>query len=949
MTRASTTAFDFSIESAIRRFPAVNRDRLNRVTAVLSARQAEFLDLLPLLFHTNHPLLPGYVSRETPFGIADYSPTQAALRAVRRLSRALDIERRSPPRLAVRGLYLMGSPGSIAFSRDSDLDMWLVHDPELATEGVAELAEKARRIEAFAAELGLEVHFFVLDAERFRRGQTLSLSAESSGSSQHYVLLDEFYRSAVLLAGLPPLWWRVPTCYDADYDAFIAEGARRRVFDARDFIDFGGLPRIPAEEFFGAAVWQLYKSIDSPYKSVLKLLLMEAYAAEYPDITLLCARYKGAIEQGESDLNVLDPYIMMYTKVEEHLMARNDATRLDVMRRCFYLKAGLRVSEYQPQRDEDDWRAGALHHLVEAWGWSQGRTVMLDQRDHWGLTIAMEERQDLTATLRSSYAFLSRFARNHATDLKITERDLHVLGRKLYAAFEKKQAKIEVITRGICTHPEESNLSLHETHLGDDTAVWLLFAGTVTPAEAAFKNPLRRSASATEMVVWCHLNRLADRATNWHVFAASGTLNGNDTRRLLDNLQAALPADGIAHGNDDLAAPARLARVLLLVNVGINPFAGAIAEGSVLTSDHNDPYQFAGRRFNLIRSIDLVFVTSWNETFVFRHEGGAALLEALRECLAWLPPGSGLPPVEARCFGADHANLIADRVQQTFDETLRFVARVAPAATAHFVLETADALHHLRVGAGTPQIASHANTGLLMRALGEGSGETFQRVRFDRGCQRAALLAALYRHNRPGVLQIFALPRGPRADVYIVDERGLLLAQRQDCYTVETLLQHYQQFLDSALAHLPATDGATTPPTIETCEVEIVGGTPRFKPHTFDSVTSGGYLPLRVLADADSNGRQQFTIIAGTREFSTWEHGGSLFRQVAEYVLAQRADGVAYPIYITDLDLSARFRQVSGISALRAFDLLSYKKRIEVQLTRALSSEHATNVVSMVS
>ena len=77
--------------------------------------------------------------------------------------------------------------------------------------------------------------------------------------------------------------------------------------------------------------------------------------------------------------------------------------------------------------------------------------------------------------------------------------------------------------------------------------------------------------------------------------------------------------------------------------------------------------------------------------------------------------------------------------------------------------------------------------------------------------------------------------------------------------------------------------------------------------------------------------------------------GGSLFRQVAEYVLAQRADGVAYPIYITDLDLSARFRQVSGISALRAFDLLSYKKRIEVQLTRALSSEHATNVVSMVS
>jgi adenylate cyclase class 1 len=948
MSTVPPSAFDFSTESAIRRFPAVNRDRLNRVAAALSARQADFLDLLPLLFHVNHPQLPGYVARETPYGIADYSPTQAALRAVRRLCRPLDIERRSPPRLAIRGLYLMGSPGTIAYSRDSDLDMWLVHDPTLAAEAVAELVEKATRIEAFAADLGLEVHFFVLDAERFRRGQTLSLSAESSGSSQHYVLLDEFYRSSVLLAGLPPLWWRVPTCYDTDYDAFTTEGTRRRVFDARDFIDFGGLPRIPAEEFFGAAVWQLYKSIDSPYKSVLKLLLMETYAAEYPETTLLCARYKAAIERGESDLDALDPYIMMYTKVEEHLMARNDAARLDVMRRCFYLKANLRVSEFDPRRD-DDWRAAALHGMVEAWGWSQGRTVMLDQRDRWSLAVAVVERQDLTATLRSSYAFLSRFARNHATDLKITERDLHVLGRKLYAAFEKKQAKIEVITRGICTHPEESNLSLHETRLGDDTPVWLLFSGTVTPGEAAFRTPLRRSASSTEMVVWCHLNRLANRATDWHVFAAGDSLNGLEVRRLLDCLQTALPADGIAHGDDDLASAARLARVVLLVNVGLNPFAGTIADGNVLTSDHNDPFQFGGRRFNLVRSIDLVFVTSWNESFVFRHEGGAALLEALRECLAWMPPGSAVPPVVARCFGADHAGLIAARVEQTFDEALRFVIGATPSATAHFVLETADALHHLRVGAGTPQIASHASSGLLMRALGEGAGDSFNRVRFDRGCERVALLAAIYRHNRPGVLQIFAVPRGPRADVYILDERGLLLVQRQDCFTVETLLYHYRQFLDGALAHLPATESGGTPPPVETCEIELTAGAPRLRPYQFDTMVAGGYLPLRVLADADSNGRQQFTIIAGTREFSTWEHGGSLFRQVAEYVLAQRAEGTVYPLYITDLDLSVRFRQVNGISSLRAFDLLGYKKRIEIQLTRALSSEYATNVVSLAS
>ena len=38
---------------------------------------------------------------------------------------------------------------------------------------------------------------------------------------------------------------------------------------------------------FGSSLWQLYKSIDSPYKSVLKAILLEAYSWEYPHTQLL--------------------------------------------------------------------------------------------------------------------------------------------------------------------------------------------------------------------------------------------------------------------------------------------------------------------------------------------------------------------------------------------------------------------------------------------------------------------------------------------------------------------------------------------------------------------------------------------------------------------------------------------------------------------------------------
>ncbi len=42
-----------------RRFRSIQRERLRRIEADLSIPQQDFLNLLPLLFHINHPVLPG--------------------------------------------------------------------------------------------------------------------------------------------------------------------------------------------------------------------------------------------------------------------------------------------------------------------------------------------------------------------------------------------------------------------------------------------------------------------------------------------------------------------------------------------------------------------------------------------------------------------------------------------------------------------------------------------------------------------------------------------------------------------------------------------------------------------------------------------------------------------------------------------------------------------------
>ncbi|MDY6798321.1 MAG: hypothetical protein SVX28_06180, partial [Pseudomonadota bacterium] len=42
------------------RFLEVNRQRWSRARSALTYRQQVILDLLPLVFHLNHPALPGY-------------------------------------------------------------------------------------------------------------------------------------------------------------------------------------------------------------------------------------------------------------------------------------------------------------------------------------------------------------------------------------------------------------------------------------------------------------------------------------------------------------------------------------------------------------------------------------------------------------------------------------------------------------------------------------------------------------------------------------------------------------------------------------------------------------------------------------------------------------------------------------------------------------------------
>ncbi|WP_171892183.1 class I adenylate cyclase, partial [Pseudomonas aeruginosa] len=114
-----------------------------------------------------------------------------------------------------------------------------------------------------------------------------------------FLLLDEFYRSAIWLGGRTPLWWLVPPAHERRYDEYCRTLLGKRFIRAEEVLDLGHLAHIPAREFIGAGLWQLSKAIDSPYKSLLKLLLTEAYASEHPRVRCVALRFKEQVFAGQ--------------------------------------------------------------------------------------------------------------------------------------------------------------------------------------------------------------------------------------------------------------------------------------------------------------------------------------------------------------------------------------------------------------------------------------------------------------------------------------------------------------------------------------------------------------------------------------------------------------------------------------------------------------------------
>jgi adenylate cyclase class 1 len=918
-----------ALNRIVGRFLALRDIRLARIRATLTHEQRSFFDLLPLLWHVNNPMLPGFVSSETPAGVVGFRPTREHLLLARRYVRGFKTERRLHQEAQILGLYLMGSMGSLGQTAGSDMDFWLCHRGDLDARGLRLLRHKAALLETRAAELGLHAHFFLMHAESFRDGAVEQLSKESSGHTQHTLLLEEFYRTGLLLAGNPLLWWAVPPEREADYTTYTRRLVEQRFVKPGQWLDFGGLHDLPAEEFFGVAHWQLFKGIDAPYKSLLKLMLLEAYAAEYPHVDWLCMETKRAVYRGdELDIDSLDPYLLILERITAYLGARNEPDRLQLARRAFYFKAGQMLTRSGPVID---WRHRQMLELCRRWGWREAEIRSLDTRPQWKLERVVEERNALVSELSRSYRLLTDFAREQDAVAHLDTRELSLLGRKLYAALDKRPGKVDRVNPGISRDLSERTLWLRR--LADQPARWQLF---LRPPGEMPNTPVKTSTSLVEVLTWLHLNGICERSTQIHYLPKPPGYGEPEQDKILKTLRKrlgrSLGADG---GLEAYAEAARGRSSIWFVNVGQNPLASLAEAGYQLISARVDALSFGAAHECLVANLEHLYTTTWGEVRIERHAGGGeGLLDCLCRYLDLFAPHQYPPaPIAAYSFSSTRGGAIASRVVRLVQAVADTFHRLGSAA--RYLLRIGDHFYQVQHRGERYAWALIGSEDDLAGHLGEPHGTPVP-TRIDRLSMPDSPLPLLLQNNQPGRIQVFCLPHERAIELFVLDEDGALFRDSVPGAQEYHLLVQQRRFLDTLASRrmlAARSAGEEGPPEFARIE-RGAGGEWQIQPVSVPASRVTDHTEMTLAVSAGCSLRDGFRLQCGNREFDSLLLGEEVYREVALHVRRLRRGGEVYPAYLTGV-ISAE-GDAGGPCGLVA--LLRLKRQFEQRLAAALQA-----------
>lgn len=909
----------------LKRFLQITAGRLARIRLDLDKSQQLFLTGLPVLLNSRHQSSPCFDSEHTPCGISKYKPSAGDIQKMQRIMPQLQIPQEKAEAADILGLYISADSGTIARAEQPNMTVWLCHRENLGTNELTLLHRKCGSIAGWGKNLGLNIDFRIFDPDFIFRNTNSDVSLFRQDNKAHFLDLDRFYRTAVLLAGLMPLWWFIPPSEEHRYKQYASILRHKNYVSDEDVIDFDNIAGIPPTELIHQGIALLSQPDFSPCGRYLQLLHIEAAIQSFPQTPLLSQAFKEAIYAEQPDLDAIDPEMMAYQQLENYLLTGNDAQRLQMVRQCFYLRSRLQLSAGS-EASHNHWQTKLMQKLCAGWQWSAGQITQLDQYVQQNLQQIRAEDSELRRAFSNSYRQLASFASQQLADNSDYLPTLDILGKQLFAELENRAGKITLLNPKLV-----QNLSYDQLYLDADDInghlVWSLYAG------AARQEMLQQSEILSDILAWCHVNDLLHSSSEI-ILTNSDSISPGDLLFLRETIQASL--------NRKLLRPAAAAfrqapvPVKMLMFVNLSRPADSISSTG-LTNTLSGPQ---GKDV-VIHHIECLSINSWGEIICKRFDGTVALFNCINDYLQNVPPGQlrQLPELRISSFGPN-AEACSKRLQQLFHDINACYHTGLYPANARFILQMKKQFFIIQYLHNKAQFKGAHNYENLLKRLGE-KQEHYSPIVFERHTLPTSNLAAACITMRPNTVQVYlSVNTEKQADFLIIDERGSLFSYQQEMFNARNLLQSLDTFLQSALYRQSTTSSFHNHSQFIDMDVLYYqmlpdqNGLPRVEGFALhDHLSAQHAFSIQAIAVNGSDNKLLFNIFCDEQEFSAVDWGNELYSSVARFILARRKSGARYPCHISDLDLTTLNSQLRGLQTL---DYLRLKQEVEDGINTAL-------------
>ncbi|MFC1669153.1 class I adenylate cyclase [Spirochaetota bacterium] len=509
MTNDNDKKIIAGINSNVDKFLLYNKLKLDNLNSTISnPRIIEILESIPLFLNYNQPELPGFVdSEKMPTGIVDFSPSNKAMNQLRERNPSLTFPKKLEGEPFVQMFAVMGSPGTIAFTDKSDYDFWVCYDSKTYdTESVKLFKAKCTQIEDWLAnKYNMEAHFFINEIGKVKNNIFDEDEKESlAGQSLGQLLKEEFFRSSIVLNGKIPFWWVVPSGSDNKTYSTLLNIINKSAISER-FIDLGNVYDLNMKDFLLAALFQILKSLGNPFKSIIKLGLLDRYLNKQEN-PFICNLIKKNIHSDKLDVESVDAYLIMFNQIYDYYWDVGDDKSADIVKKSFYLKLDLKLSKFLSVKEDETLphKVAKIMEYTSKWEWSQETIKEMDSFESWDIESVNNLMTNTKKYILGVYKNILSNIASKKIFQDLDQNRIKGITNRIYSHFAPAANKIDN-TLSFKSFPPEKLIKIESVRDKNNKEIWILSKRVITKAHST-NLIIHKETSLIGIMVWISLN-----------------------------------------------------------------------------------------------------------------------------------------------------------------------------------------------------------------------------------------------------------------------------------------------------------------------------------------------------------------------------------------------------------------------------------------------------------